>query len=581
MTTINAPAGGIEAQGDGHHDVSYLHSKGPLWVTIWDWATTIDHKKIGVMYLFATTFMFFLGGVFALLVRAELFHPTMTNEAGAIVGELFSNNIYNRFFTLHGAIMVFLFIIPAIPAAFGNFFLPLMIGAKDVAFPRLNLLSWYVFVFGAFFAVAALIGGGIDTGWTFYTPYSITGTALHQQVFLMTMGAFILGFASIFTGLNFIVTVHKLRAPGMGWFDMPLFVWAIYATSLIQVLATPVLGITVLLLALEQAFHIGIFDPALGGDPVLYQHFFWFYSHPAVYIMILPGMGIMSELVTVHARKQIFGYKAIAFSSLGIAAVSFLVWGHHLFTAQTAMANAIFSALTFFVAIPSAIKVFNWVATLYKSSIVINTPMLYALGFMFTFTIGGVTGLFLATIATDISLHDTYFVVAHFHYTMMGGAGIAFFGGLHHWWPKMFGRMYNEKAAMLGFFFVFVGFNITFFTQFFMGSQGMPRRYATYVPEFTIYHQISTIGSWLLLVGFLIHLFNFIASLRNGKPASRNPWGGLTLEWTTDTPPIEHNFHHEPVIHHGPYDYDDVVPPFCDEKDYPLPDPLPHGESKH
>ncbi|MCB9837776.1 MAG: cbb3-type cytochrome c oxidase subunit I [Phycisphaeraceae bacterium] len=550
-------------------------------VTVWDWATTIDHKKIGVMYMFATTFMFFLGGMFALMVRLELFTPTMTNDAGQIVGQLFANDVYNRMFTLHGVIMVFLFIIPAIPAAFGNFLLPIMLGAKDVAFPRLNLMSWYIYLFGATLAVVALIGGGVDTGWTFYTPYSITGTAMHQQVFLVTLAAFILGFSSIFTGLNFVVTVHKLRAPGMGWFDMPLFVWAIYATSLIQVLATPVLGITVLLLAIEQAFHIGIFDPALGGDPVLYQHFFWFYSHPAVYIMILPGMGIMSELVTVHARKRIFGYKAIAFSSLGIAAVSFIVWGHHLFTAQTAMANAIFSALTFFVAIPSAIKVFNWVATLYKSSIAFTTPMLYALGFMFTFTIGGVTGLFLATIATDINLHDTYFVVAHFHYVMMGGAGIALFGGMHHWWPKMFGKMYNERAGILGFFFVFVGFNTTFFIQFLMGSQGMPRRYATYIPEFEIYHQISTVGSWLLLIGFLIHLANFTHSLLKGPKAPRNPWGGLTLEWTTDSPPIEHNFHHEPVIHHGPYDYDDVVPPFCDEKDFPLPAPLKPGAAKH
>ena len=581
MTTIDAASGGIGSHAGDHADVSYLHPKGGFITTVWDWATTIDHKKIGVMYLFATTFMFFLGGMFALMVRMELFFPTHTNEAGEIVGQLFANNIYNRMFTLHGVVMVFLFIIPAIPAAFGNFLLPLMLGAKDVAFPRLNLMSWYIYLLGAAIAVTALIGGGIDTGWTFYTPYSITGTAMHKQVFLMTMGAFVLGFSSIFTGLNFVVTVHKLRAPGMGWFDMPLFVWAMYATSIIQVLATPVLGITVLLLAIEQAFHVGIFDPALGGDPVLFMHFFWFYSHPAVYIMILPGMGIMSELVAVHAHKRIFGYKAIAFSSLGIAAVSFLVWGHHLFTAQTAMANAIFSALTFFVAIPSAIKVFNWVATLYKSSIAFTTPMLYALGFMFTFTIGGVTGLFLATIATDISLHDTYFVVAHFHYVMMGGAGIALFGGMHHWWPKIFGKMYNERAGIVGFFFVFVGFNTTFFIQFLMGAQGMPRRYATYIPEFTIYHQISTDGSWLLLIGFLIHLVNFIHSLQWGQKAPRNPWGGLTLEWTTDSPPIEHNFHHEPVIHHGPYDYDDVVPPFCDEKDFPLPAPLPTGQKKH
>lgn len=367
----------------------------------------------------------------------------------------------------------------------------------------------------------------------------------------------------------------------MGWFDMPLFVWAIYSTALIQVLATPVLGITLALLAIERTFKIGIFDPALGGDPVLFQHFFWFYSHPAVYIMILPGMGMISEMIATHARKTIFGYKFVAFSSLAIAAISFIVWGHHMFTSQGEVASVLFSAITFLVAIPTAIKVFAWTATLYKGSIAWNTPMLYALSFLFLFTIGGLTGPPLATLSTDLHLHDTYFVVAHFHYVMMGGTVIALLGGLHHWWPKMFGKMYNEKAGILGCLLVFVGFNVTFFTQFIMGSHGMPRRYATYVEEFEIYHQISTIGSWVLALGLLIHLLNFVASLAGGRKAPENPWGSLTLEWDTESPPIEHNFHHEPVVTHGPYDYDDVYPPRCEPGEWPMPEPLPEGSKGH
>ncbi len=584
MTTINTPA---EAHSrDDHHDEgSYLARKYSWPGTIWDWMTTIDHKKIGVMYLVAVLAAFFVGGVAALLVRAELLVPqeTVTNAAGAVetTGILLSSDnpmlSYNRVFTIHGAVMVFLFIIPSVPAALGNFFLPLMLGAKDVAFPRLNLTSWYVYLFGSVLALISLGYGGPDTGWTFYTPYSITGDQ-HNQVIFMTLAVFILGFSSIFTGLNFVVTVHKLRAPGMGWFDMPLFVWAIYATSLIQVLATPVLGITVLLLTLERMFQVGIFDPALGGDPVLYQHFFWFYSHPAVYIMILPGMAIMSELIAVHSRKAVFGYKFVAFSSLGIAAVSFIVWGHHMFTSQGALASAIFSGLTFLVAIPSAIKVFNWTATLYKGSIVINTPMLYALIFLFTFSIGGLTGLFLGALATDIHLHDTYFIVAHFHYVMMGGTVMAFLGGIHHWWPKMFGKMYSERWGIISALLVFVGFNLTFFTQFFMGSQGMPRRYATYTEEFQIYHEISTYGSWILGLGLVMHLFVLVHSLFAGRQAPANPWGAMTMEWETESPPIEHNFHHEPVCRHGPYAFDDHTPPNCEPGEYPLPDGPP---SKH
>ncbi len=566
----------------GHHDVSYLAPKETLFKTVWSWVYTIDHKKIGVMYLCAVLAMFFLGGVFALLLRMELWEPTKTTVEG-VTGtflptvntadgqQITVNNMYNRMFSLHGTIMVFLFIIPSIPAALGNIFLPIMLGAKDVAFPRLNLMSWYTYVFGGVFALYSLIAGGVETGWTFYTPYSTTTN--WGNVTSMVLAAFILGFSSIFTGMNFIVTVHKLRVPGMGWFDMPLFVWAVYATAIIQVLATPVLGITLLMVVFERLFHIGIFDPALGGDPVLFQHFFWFYSHPAVYIMILPGFGIISEILAVHCRKRLFGYRAIAFSSIAIAAISFLVWGHHMFTSETAVANVVFSALTFLVAIPTAIKVFNWVATMYKSSISWTTPMLYAAAFLFCFTIGGLTGPPLATLATDIHLHDTYFVVAHFHYVMMGGTVLAFVGGLHHWWPKFTGRMYNENWARLGCILVFIGFNVTFFTQFFMGTLGMPRRYATYVDEFTTWHQVSTVGSWILGIGFLIHLMVFLQSLVAGRKAGANPWGGLTFEWEAASPPIEHNFSHEPVMTHGPYDYDTALPPHCDPKDFPLPDP--------
>jgi cytochrome c oxidase subunit 1 len=570
-----------------HHHGSYLEPKGGFWTTVVDWATTVDHKKIGVMYLVAILFMFFLGGVAALALRLELFEPVRTvvdatTGASKITGQMFGNpdaggigagnNLYNRIFTLHGAIMVFMVIVPSIPASLGNFLLPIMLGAKDVAFPRLNLLSWYVYVVGSLFAVAAIILGGVDTGWTFYTPYSTTTDADYWRVTLMVLGAFTLGFSSILTGINFVVTVHKLRAPGMGWFDMPLFAWALYAAAIIQVLATPVIGITLLLLMFERIFRVGIFDPALGGDPVLFQHFFWFYSHPVVYVMILPGMGIISDVLAVQSHKKIFGYRAIAFSSLGIAGVSFIVWGHHMFASMSELASMVFSALTFLVAIPTAIKVFNWISSLYKGSIALNAPMVYTLIFLFTFSIGGLTGLPLATLSTDLHLHDTYFVVAHFHYVMMGGTIMAFMAGLHHWWPKMFGRMYNEPLAILGALVVFIGFNVTFFSQFFLGARGMPRRYASYVDEFQLLHQISTVGSFILLVGFLIHLFVFLASFATGRKAPANPWGGLTLEWLADSPPEEHNFPHEPIVTHGPYDFESVVPHHWDPSDYPIPE---------
>ncbi len=535
--TITAPH--ISGHAD-HHDVDYLHDGKGLK----SWLTTVDHKRIGVMYLWSILFMFFLGGVFAMLIRLELLTPKQT---------IMSAETYNKVFTLHGAIMVFLFIIPSVPAALANFVLPLMLGAKDVAFPKLNLFSWYIYMVGAFLAVGAMVTGGVDTGWTFYTPYS---TTTDGSVALMTFAVFVLGFSSILTGVNFVATIHNLRAPGMGWFDMPLFCWGIYSTALIQVLATPVLAITLLLLLMERTFGIGIFDPKLGGDPVLFQHFFWFYSHPAVYIMILPGMAIISEIIPTFSQKTIFGYRAIAFSSVAIALVSFIVWGHHMFTSgQSQLASAIFSFITFFVAIPSAIKTFNWIVTMYKGSVAFNAPMLYALSFLLLFGIGGLTGIFLGAVSVDIHLHDTYFVVAHFHYVMMGSTVIAFLGGLHYWWPKMFGRMYNESAAKVACALVFIGFNTTFLPQFVLGSRGMPRRYYNYLPEFQFLHQLSTVGSWILGLGFLIMAGYLFASLRKKMDAPANPWHSRTLEWQTSSPPITHNFHEIPTIGGGPYDY--------------------------
>ncbi len=512
------------------------------------WFLTLDHKRIGVMYLTAVLSSFALGGLFALAVRLELFQP----------GQQFMDpTTYNRMFTLHGAVMVFLFIIPSIPAAFGNFVLPIMLGAQDVAFPRLNLASFYLWMAGAVFFLVSLLGGGIETGWTFYTPYSTT--TADSSVVSALMGVFVLGFSSIFTGMNFIVTIHQMRPKGMTWFKMPLFLWAIYGTALIQVLATPVLGITGLLLIVERVAHIGVFDPALGGDPVLFQHFFWFYSHPAVYIMILPAMGIVSELIAAGSRKEIFGYRFIAFSSIAIAILGFLVWGHHMFTSgQSVAASVVFSALTFTVAIPSAIKVFNWLSTMYKGAIVLNTPMCYGLSFISLFGIGGLTGLFLGTLSVDIHLHDTYFIVAHFHYVMMGSTAVAFMGGLHYWWPKMFGKMYNEALARVCCLFVFIGFNLTFLPQFVLGTRGMPRRYFDYPERFQFLHQLSTIGAVMLFITFFVMFSYLLHSLVRGKPAPMNPWGANTNEWKCSSPPPFNNFDVPPPME-NPYDHTNLV----------------------
>jgi cytochrome c oxidase subunit 1 len=512
------------------------------------WLLTKDHKRIALLYLFTVTAFFFVGGVFASLIRMELMSPT---------GGMVSSETYNKLFTMHGVAMVFFFLIPAIPATLGNFFLPMMIGARDLAFPKINLLSWYLLVFGGAFALTAMLLGGVDTGWTFYTPYSSSYS--NGWVVLTAIGIFIAGFSSILTGLNFVVTVHRMRAPGMTWFRLPLFVWAHYATALIQILGTPVLAATIVLLFCERVFHIGLFDPALGGDPVLFQHLFWFYSHPAVYIMVLPAMGVISELISTFSRKPVFGYGFVAFSSVAIAVLGFLVWGHHLFVSgQSLYAGLIFSFLSYFVAIPSAIKVFNWTATLYKGSISYDTPMLYAFGFIGLFTIGGLTGLFVAAVGLDIHVTDTYFVIAHFHYVMVGGTIMAFLGGVHFWWPKMTGRMYPEGWAKLSAGVVFLGFNLTFFPQFILGYLGMPRRYHVYPEEFQILHVLSTAGASILAVGYLMPMVYLIWSLRNGAPAPANPWGASGLEWKTTSPPPTHNFDEVPVVRHEAYDYSTV-----------------------
>ena len=522
--------------------VSYLDAGHSLR----SWLLTRDHKRIALLYLVSITAFFALGGIAATLMRLELLTPA---------SDLLAPDTYNRMFTLHGTVMVWFFLIPAVPTVLGNFLVPLMLGARDLAFPRLNLASWYIFVLGGLLAVVSLIAGGVDTGWTFYTPYSTTYT--NGAVILMVLGIFISGFSSIFTGLNFIVTIHAMRAPGMGWMRLPLFIWSIYATSIILVLATPVLATTLILIGLERIWGLGIFDPALGGDPLLFQHLFWFYSHPAVYVMILPGMGVVSELITCFSRNRIFGYKVIAMSSLAIAVLGFLVWGHHMFVSgQSLYAGLVFSLLSFLVSVPSAVKIFNWTATLYKGEIHFNTPMVYALCFVGLFLVGGLTGLFLASLAVDRHLHDTYFVVAHFHYIMVGGMVTAFLGALHYWWPKMTGRGYREGLGIFSALLLFAGFNLTFFPQFILGYLGMPRRYATYPPEFQTLHVLSTAGASILGLGYLFPLLYLLWSLRRPPDQPPNPWRATGLEWLTPSPPPPHNFVETPIVTHDPYGYD-------------------------
>lgn len=513
---------------------------------IFKWILSTDHKRIGLLYFYSILSFFLVGVALGLLMRLELLEPG---------GQYISANAYNSAFTLHGVIMIFLFIIPGIPAVFGNLILPIIIGAKDVAFPRINLLSWYLYITGAFFALSTLVfgDGPADTGWTFYAPYSVNTTT---NVSMSVLAAFILGFSSILTGLNFLVTIHRMRAPGMTWFKMPLFAWGLYSTAWIQLLATPIVGITLLMIIAERFLGVGLFDPSLGGDPILYQHMFWIYSHPAVYVMILPAMGVISEIIPTFSQRRIFGYKAIAYSSLFIAFVGYTVWGHHMFTSgMSGSARIIFSILTFIVAIPSAIKVFNWLATMYGGSIDLKPPMLFALGFIFLFLIGGLTGLVVGALATDVHLHDTYFVVGHFHYVMFGGTGFAFIAALYYWYPKIYGKMYNIKQANIAFWVMFIGFNVLYFPMLVVGIMGMPRRYYDYLPQFHVPNIISTVGSWILVTGLIMVIINFVKAKKISAQEAKNPWHGLTLEWTVSSPPTLENFDVVPTITDGPYNY--------------------------
>jgi cytochrome c oxidase subunit 1 len=509
------------------------------------WLLTKDHKRIALLYLVSVTLMFFIGGFAITIARLHLMTPE---------GSLVEADTYNRLFTLHGVIMVFFFLVPVVPVVLGNFMLPMMIGAKDLAFPRINLASWYLYIVAAGWTLYAMLAGGVDTGWTFYTPY--TTQSSRYNVVPVLIGIVISGFSSIFTGLNFIVTIHKLRAPGLTWWRLPIFVWTLYGTSFIFLLAVPVLAMAVILEAIERVLHIGIFDPSLGGDPLLFQHLFWFYSHPAVYVMILPGMGIVSEVIPCFARKKLFGYSFVAMSSFGIAALGFLVWAHHMFVAGISLyAALIFSSLSYLVAVPSAIKVFNWTATLYKSSISFQAPMLFALGFVALFTMGGLTGLFLAALGLDMHVHDTYFVIAHFHFIMVGGMVMAYMGGLHYWWPKITGRLYAEGLSKLAALIIFVGFILTFLPQFVLGYNGMPRRYHHYAPEFQVWNVLSSAGASILAVGYLLPFGYFLYSLKWGPKAGPNPWGATGLEWQTPSPPPKDNFEATPVVVRGPYEY--------------------------
>ncbi|WP_428484790.1 cytochrome c oxidase subunit I [Rhodopila sp.] len=522
--------------------LDYLHESH----TLRSWFLTKDHKRIALLYLAAITVFFIIGAIAAGLIRLSLIVPN---------GQIFTNDTYNKLFTLHGVIMVWFFLIPSIPTTFGNFLVPIMIGAKELAFPRINLLSWYIFVTGSLFTVADLIIGGVDTGWTFYTPFSTTFS--NTYVIPALLGVIIVGFSSILTGLNFVVTIHTMRAPGMTWFRMPIFVWTQYATSLIFLLATPVITITLILVVMERAFGIGVFDPKLGGDPVLFEHMFWFYSHPAVYIMVLPGMGVISEIVPAFAMKKLFGYRFVAYATIGLASITFFVWGHHMFVnGESETAATVFSFLSFAVAVPSAVKVYNWTATIYKGSIKLDTPMIYAMGYIGLFVLGGLTGLFLATLSINEHVHDTYFVVAHFHYIMVGGTVLAFLGGLHYWWPKVTGRLYPEAWGRISAVLMFIGFNVTFFPQFLLGYLGMPRRYHDYPPEFQILNIMSSAGSTILGAAYIFPMIYLIWSLWFGKQAPANPWGAKGLEWTTSSPPPAHNFNEQPIVDFEPYDYE-------------------------
>jgi cytochrome c oxidase subunit I len=536
VTTVERVQGGEPVS----IELNYLTTEN----TVASWLLTKDHKRIALLFFASITFFFFVGGIAATLMRLNLATPE----------GLLQPAVYNRMFTMHGVIMVWFFLIPSIPTTFGNFFIPMMIGARDLAFPRVNLASWYVFNLSGLVVLYALVMGGADTGWTFYTPLSTVYA--NGYVFAAAMAVFINGFSSIMTALNFVVTIHRMRAPGMTWMRLPLFVWAIYAVSVVMLTATPVLAMDTFLLAVERFLGIGLFDPNHGGDPLLWQHMFWFYSHPAVYIMILPAMGVVSEIIPSYARRPVFGYAGMTIALMSIAILSFFVWAHHMFVAGISIYSGVFfSLMTFFVAVPSAIKVFNWTVSLHKGRIIFDAAMLYALGFVLLFTLGGVTGLMLATLAVDVDVHGTYFVIAHFHYIMVGATVSAFFGALHYWWPKMTGRMFPEGWARFAAILTYVGFNLTFFPQFILGYLGMPRRSYTYPAEWQSWNLLSSAGASILAIAYLLPLLYLGWSLIWGRKAGANPWGATGLEWTTASPPPQHNFEHTPVVTLGPYSY--------------------------
>ncbi|KDR55140.1 MULTISPECIES: cytochrome c oxidase subunit I [Oscillatoriales] len=503
-----------------------------------------DHKVIGIQYL-VTSFIFYLiGGFMAGIVRTELATPDP---------DLVDPEMYNSLFTVHGTIMIFLWIVPA-GAGFANYLIPLMIGARDMAFPKLNAVAFWLIPPGGLLLLASFLIEAPQAGWTSYPPLSLVTGKVGEEIWILSI--LLLGTSSILGAVNFSVTIFKMRIPTMGLNDMPLMCWAMIAASALILLSTPVLAAALILLSFDLLAGTNFFNPTGGGDPVVYQHLFWFYSHPAVYIMILPFFGLISDILPVHARKPIFGYQAIAYSSLAISFLGLIVWAHHMFTSGTpGWLRMFFMITTMIIAVPTGIKVFGWLATIWGGKLRLNSAMLFAMGFIATFVIGGVTGIMVASVPFDIHVHDTYFIVAHFHYVLFGGAVFGIFAGIYHWFPKMTGRMMNENWGIVHFVLTLIGANMTFMPMHILGLQGMPRRVAMYDPRFTELNVVCTIGTYILAVSTFPFIINAVWSWLKGPKAPGNPWEALTLEWMTSSPPPIENFHTTPVLRTGPYDY--------------------------